>query len=186
VTGPELCERVRELDEAGTLSRFGALVNAEEIGGAASLVAMHAPEDRYEEIAETVNEFTAVAHNYEREHPHLNMWFVVSVADHPDPDKDGSDRVDEVLAEIEAATGQETYNLPKVREFPSSRSSSSTARVPRRIDRPRIWGPRFRPAAGRRSPSTSATSSSRFRADSRSRRCRTPTWRPRSAPRSTG
>ena len=117
VTGAELCERVRELDEEGILSRFGALVNAEEIGGAASLVAMHAPEDRYEEIADAVNEFTAVAHNYEREHPHLNMWFVVSVADHPDPDKDGSDRVEEVLAEIEAATGQETYNLPKLREF---------------------------------------------------------------------
>jgi DNA-binding Lrp family transcriptional regulator len=117
VTGAELCERVRELDEEGILSRFGALVNAEEIGGAASLVAMHAPEDRYDEVAETVNEFTAVAHNYEREHPHLNMWFVVSVADHPDPDKDGNDRVEEVLAEIEAATGQETYNLPKLREF---------------------------------------------------------------------
>ncbi|MFC7323063.1 Lrp/AsnC family transcriptional regulator [Halorubrum rutilum] len=117
VTGPELCERVRELDAEGILSRFGALVNAEEIGGAASLVAMHAPGDRYDEIAETVNEFTAVAHNYEREHPHLNMWFVVSVADHPDPDKDGSDRVEEVLADIEAATGQETYNLPKLREF---------------------------------------------------------------------
>ncbi|TKX45970.1 MULTISPECIES: Lrp/AsnC family transcriptional regulator [unclassified Halorubrum] len=117
VTGPALCERVRELDEEGILSRFGALVNAEEIGGAASLVAMHAPEDRYDEIAETVNEFTAVAHNYEREHPHLNMWFVVSVADHPDPDKDGHDRVEEVLAEIESATGQETYNLPKLREF---------------------------------------------------------------------
>ncbi|RLM64075.1 Lrp/AsnC family transcriptional regulator [Halorubrum sp. Atlit-26R] len=117
VTGPELCERVRELDEEGILSRFGALVNAEEIGGAASLVAMHAPPERYDEIAETVNEFTAVAHNYEREHPHLNMWFVVSVADHPDPDKDGSDRVEEVLDEIEAATGQETYNLPKLREF---------------------------------------------------------------------
>jgi len=117
VTGAELCERVRELDAEGILSRFGALVNAEEIGGAASLVAMHAPEDRYEEIAETVNEFTAVAHNYEREHPHLNMWFVVSVADHPDPEKDGGDRVEEVLAEIEAATGRETYNLPKLREF---------------------------------------------------------------------
>ncbi|MFD1569580.1 Lrp/AsnC family transcriptional regulator [Halorubrum laminariae] len=117
VTGPELCERVRDLDAEGILSRFGALVNAEAIGGAASLVAMHAPEERYESVAETVNEFTAVAHNYEREHPHLNMWFVVSVADHPDPDKDGSDRVEEVLAEIEAATGQETYNLPKLREF---------------------------------------------------------------------
>ncbi|TKX77785.1 Lrp/AsnC family transcriptional regulator [Halorubrum sp. SD626R] len=117
VTGAELCERVRDLDAEGILSRFGALVNAEAIGGAASLVAMHAPEERYEAVAETVNEFTAVAHNYEREHPHLNMWFVVSVADHPDPDKDGSDRVEEVLAEIEAATGQETYNLPKLREF---------------------------------------------------------------------
>jgi len=136
VTGPELCERVRELDEAGTLSRFRALVNAEEIGGAASLVAMHAPEDRYEEIAETVNEFTAVAHNYEREHPHLNMWFVVSVADHPDPDKDGSDRVDEVLAEIEAATGQETYNLPKVREFHVGAKFLVDGPVPRRRDRP--------------------------------------------------
>jgi len=117
VTGPELCERVRDLDAEGILSRFGALVNAEAIGGAASLVAMHAPEERYEAVAETVNEFTAVAHNYEREHPHLNMWFVVSVADHPDPDKDGGDRVEEVLADIEAATGQETYNLPKLREF---------------------------------------------------------------------
>ncbi|WP_418286138.1 Lrp/AsnC family transcriptional regulator [Halorubrum sp. DTA46] len=117
VTGSELCERVRELDDAGTLSRFGALVNAEEIGGAASLVAMHAPADRFDEIVERLNEFTEVAHNYEREHPHLNVWFVVSVADHPDPDKDGSDRVEEVLAEIEDATGQETYNLPKQREF---------------------------------------------------------------------
>ncbi len=117
VTGPELCERVRTLDEEGTLSRFGALVNAEEIGGAASLVAMHAPEDRFEEVVETVNGFRQVAHNYEREHPHLNVWFVVSVADHPDPEKDGHDRVEEVLAEIEEATGQETYNLPKRREF---------------------------------------------------------------------
>ena len=117
VTGTELCERVCELDDTGVLSRFGALVNAEAIGGAASLVAMHAPAERFDEVVETVNDFTEVAHNYEREHPHLNVWFVVSVADHPDPDKDGDDRVEEVLAEIEAATGQETYNLPKLQEF---------------------------------------------------------------------
>jgi len=117
VTGSELCERVRELDDTGVLSRFGALVNAEAIGGAASLVAMHAPAERFDEVVETVNDFTEVAHNYEREHPHLNVWFVVSVADHPDPDKDGDDRVEEVLAEIESATGQETYNLPKLQEF---------------------------------------------------------------------
>jgi DNA-binding Lrp family transcriptional regulator len=109
VTATALRERIAALDEAGTLSRFGALVNAEAIGGTATLVAMHAPEERFDEVAETVNAHREVAHNYEREHPHLNMWFVVSVAD--------EDRVREVLDEIESETGQETYNLPKQREF---------------------------------------------------------------------
>jgi len=104
-----LLAAVRDLDERGVLSRFGALVNAEEIGGAATLVAMHAPPERFDEVADTVNDHREVAHNYEREHPHLNMWFVVSVAD--------PDRVEAVLAEIEAETGQPTYNLPKEREF---------------------------------------------------------------------
>ncbi|RLM57032.1 Lrp/AsnC family transcriptional regulator [Halobellus sp. Atlit-31R] len=109
VSAAELLEIVQELDESGVLSRFGALVNAEEIGGSATLVAMHADEDRFDEVAETVNAHREVAHNYEREHPHLNMWFVVSVAD--------ESRVREVLDEIEAETGEETYNLPKQQEF---------------------------------------------------------------------
>jgi len=105
----ELFERVCELDEEGVLSRFGALIDAEAIGGTATLVALHAPEERFEEIADTVNGFHEVAHNYEREHPHLNMWFVLSVA----ADED----VEDVLARIEDATGQKTYNLPKQQEF---------------------------------------------------------------------
>jgi DNA-binding Lrp family transcriptional regulator len=109
VTAGELLERVRRLDEEGVLTRFGALIDAQEIGGAATLVAMHAPEDRFEAIAEQVNAHREVAHNYEREHPHLNVWFVVSVAD--------PEEVERVLADVEAETGQETYNLPKQREF---------------------------------------------------------------------
>ena len=109
VSGGELLERVRRLDEEGILTRFGALINAQEIGGAATLVAMHAPEERFDEVAEQVNAYREVAHNYEREHPQLNMWFVVSVAD--------PDAVDRVLGEIEDETGRTTYNLPKQREF---------------------------------------------------------------------
>jgi len=104
-----LLAAVRDLDERGVLSRFGALVDAEAIGGTATLVAMHAPPDRFDEVAERVNAHREVAHNYEREHPHLNMWFVVSVADDED--------VDRVLAAIEDETGQPTYNMPKEREF---------------------------------------------------------------------
>jgi len=109
VSAAALLERIQALDDEGVLTRFGPLINAEEIGGAATLVAMHAPADRYEAVAEQVNAHDEVAHNYEREHPHLNMWFVVSVAD--------ADRVPAVLAEIEDDTGQETYNLPKQQEF---------------------------------------------------------------------
>ncbi|MBV0901684.1 siroheme decarboxylase subunit beta [Haloarcula salina] len=109
IDADELLERVQRLDEAGVLTRFGALINAEEIGGTATLVATHAPEDGYDEHADLINAHPEVAHNYEREHPHLNMWFVLSVAD--------EDRVEEVLAEIEAETGEATYNLPKQQEF---------------------------------------------------------------------
>lgn len=109
LTADELLSRIQTLDDEGVLTRFGALVNAEEIGGTATLVAMHAPEDRFDEITEQVNAHREVAHNYEREHPHLNMWFVVSVAD--------SDRVEQVLDAIESETGQQTYNMPKQREF---------------------------------------------------------------------
>jgi DNA-binding Lrp family transcriptional regulator len=109
VTADELLERIRRLDEEGVLSRFGPLVNAEAIGGTATLVAMHAPPERFDQVAEAVNAHREVAHNYEREHPHLNMWFVLSVAD--------ADEVDRVLGEIESETGQETYDMPKQREF---------------------------------------------------------------------
>ncbi|MFY4812258.1 siroheme decarboxylase subunit beta [Haloarcula argentinensis] len=109
IDADELLTRVQDLDDAGVLTRFGALINAEAIGGTATLVATHAPEDSYDEHAEMINAYPEVAHNYEREHPHLNMWFVVSVAE--------EGRVEDVLAEIEAETGEETYNLPKQQEF---------------------------------------------------------------------
>jgi DNA-binding Lrp family transcriptional regulator len=108
VSAADLAARTRDLDEGGVLSRFGALVNAEAIGGTATLVATHAPEDRFEEVVEEINSRREVAHNYEREHPHLNVWFVLSVAE---------ESVERVLEEIEAETGQPTYDLPKRREF---------------------------------------------------------------------
>ncbi|WP_254545853.1 siroheme decarboxylase subunit beta [Halomarina pelagica] len=115
LSADDLLARIRRLDEGGVLTRFGALVDAEAIGGTATLVAMHAPEERFDEVADLVNAHREVAHNYEREHPHLNMWFVVSVAG--GDGETASDRVEAVLADIEAETGQPTYDMPKLREF---------------------------------------------------------------------
>lgn len=104
----EVHERIRRLVDAGVLSRFGPLFDAGAIGGTTTLAAMSVPEGRFEAVAEAVNGYREVAHNYERDH-RLNMWFVLSVAD--------PDRVPEVLASIERETGLEVYDLPKRREF---------------------------------------------------------------------
>ncbi len=109
ITAEQLRDRIRSLDDAGILTRFGPLINAEAIGGTATLVATHVPDDQFDENVELINDHREVAHNYERAHDQLNVWFVVSVGD--------ADRVETVLDEIERETGQPTYNMPKQQEF---------------------------------------------------------------------
>ena len=104
----ELMERLGRLLDEGVLSRFGPLYDAERLGGGVTLAAVQVPEDRFEAVAGIVNGFAEVAHNYARDHA-LNMWFVVA-AERPE-------RVGEVLAEIEAATGLAVLDLPKTEEF---------------------------------------------------------------------
>lgn len=104
----ELIGTVRRLLESGRLSRFGPLWNAERLGGAVCLCAMAVPRERFETVAERVNAFPEVAHNYERSHA-LNMWFVIS-AERPE-------RVAEVIGAIEERTGLVVHPMPKTREF---------------------------------------------------------------------
>ena len=104
----ELIERLERLLEARTLSRFGPLYDAERMGGGLTLAAMQVPMERFEAVAEIVNGFPEVAHNYERDHA-LNMWFVVAT--------ERPERVGAVLKEIEAATGLPVVDLPKQEEY---------------------------------------------------------------------
>ena len=104
----DLIARVRKLREAGVLSRFGPLFDAERLGGAVTLAAMSVPEARFDAVARTVNAFPEVAHNYARAHD-FNMWFVISA--------ESRARIDEVIAAIEAATELAVHDMPKLREF---------------------------------------------------------------------
>jgi DNA-binding Lrp family transcriptional regulator len=108
LTEKSLIERLERLLEAGVLSRFGPMYDAQRLGGGLTLAAMAVPEDRFDTVAEVVNGFPEVAHNYRREHA-LNMWFVVAT--------EWPERVAEVLAEIETATGLEVFDMPKLDEF---------------------------------------------------------------------
>jgi hypothetical protein len=79
-----------------------------KLGGAFTLAAMAVPAERFDSVAEIVNSYPEVAHNYAREHE-FNMWFVVG-AERPG-------RIREVLDEIAARTGIEVLDLPKEEEY---------------------------------------------------------------------
>ncbi len=108
MTEEEVIERLQRLLDDRTLTRFGPLYDAARLGGAFTLAAMAVPEDRFDEVAEIVNSFPEVAHNYAREHA-LNMWFVVG-AERPA-------RIVEVLSQIKDRTGLEVLNMPKEEEY---------------------------------------------------------------------
>jgi DNA-binding Lrp family transcriptional regulator len=107
-TESELITRLRCMLDDGLLTRFGPLFHAEQLGGALSLCAMKVPRERFDTVAEQVNAFPQVAHNYQRDHA-MNMWFVLAT--------ESAEELQRTIADIERETGLEVFNLPKQEEF---------------------------------------------------------------------
>lgn len=104
----ELIVRLKALLDNGTLTRFGPLYNAEQMGGALTLAAVKAPIERFDEITEIINSFPEVAHNYARNHE-LNMWFVIAT--------ETPEQIRQTIDAIERQTGLTVYNMPKNKEY---------------------------------------------------------------------
>ncbi len=103
-----LIARIDSLLQAGVLTRFGPLFNADRMGGVNVLAAMAVPISEFENVAELVNLQPEIAHNYRREHT-LNLWFVGAA--------DSAEKVEAAFAYIESVTGHTVYRFPKEREF---------------------------------------------------------------------
>ena len=104
----EVIERLTRLLDTKVLTRFGPLYDAAGLGGAFTLAAMSVPEERFDAVADIVNSFPEVAHNYRRDHA-LNMWFVVAT--------ETRDGIAETLERIEERTGLAVLDLPKESEY---------------------------------------------------------------------
>ncbi len=98
----EVLACLQQLQAGGGLSRVGPVFEHSR-AGASTLVALAVPTERLEQVAERINRFPEVNHNYLREHRY-NLWFVLT-----GPDRTHLDRV---LAEIEADTGLVPLDLP--------------------------------------------------------------------------
>ena len=103
-----LIAKLKAMLEAGMLTRFGPMYDAERLGGAFTLCAMSVPVANFERVAALVNAHAEVAHNYERAHRY-NMWFVIAAASRA--------QIAPLIAAIEAETGYPVLNLPREQEY---------------------------------------------------------------------
>lgn len=104
----ELLDRLSNLLDENILSRFGPMYDAQKLGGAFSLVAVRVPEDDFDKVAEIINSYPEVAHNYKRDHGY-NMWYVLAT--------DSPEKIAEVNSDIEKKIGMKVFNMPKLEEY---------------------------------------------------------------------
>jgi DNA-binding Lrp family transcriptional regulator len=78
------------------------------LGYTSTLCAAQVPEERLEDFVEMVNRYPGVTHNYLRRH-HFNVWFTLIA--------ESRERLDQILAEIKAASGVEVLSLPALEVF---------------------------------------------------------------------
>jgi siroheme decarboxylase len=103
----EVIARLERLRAKGAVSRVGPVFRSRRVG-TSTLAAMAVPSRRLAEVAELVNGYREVNHNYEREHK-FNLWFVLTAID--------EERLAEVLGEIEKRSGIEVLDLPMLEEY---------------------------------------------------------------------
>ncbi|MGD2117179.1 MAG: Lrp/AsnC family transcriptional regulator [Chromatiales bacterium] len=107
VSEAEVLDGLQALQSAGVVSRVGPVFRPNRLG-VSTLAALSVPQERLAEVAELVNAYAEVNHNYEREHE-FNLWFVVTAPD--------VHRLQAVLDEIAARTGLEMLDLPMLEDY---------------------------------------------------------------------
>lgn len=106
-TETAVIERLQALASDGTVSRIGAVFRPHALGWS-TLAAVSVPKNQIETVAQIINDYPEVNHNYEREHA-FNLWFVATAS--------SQERVAKVLAEIGQAVGSQVLDLPMLEDF---------------------------------------------------------------------
>jgi len=107
VSEQAVIDTLESLRERSFVSRVGAVFRPNRIG-ASTLAAMAVPEAELERVAEIVNGYREVNHNYQREH-RFNLWFVVTA--------ENQVALERVLEDMEQRTGRRLLRLPMLADY---------------------------------------------------------------------
>ncbi|MFA4861451.1 Lrp/AsnC family transcriptional regulator [Methanoregula sp.] len=81
ITETEMIDRMNRLMGAGIIRGISPVLESRHLGlHAATLVALHVPEERREEIADIISSCPEVSHNFQRDH-YYSLWFTIAAKD---------------------------------------------------------------------------------------------------------
>lgn len=75
----EVLARLHKLKSDGIIRRIGGVFDSQHLGYKSSLFAVKVPSGDIESVAEFINQFPGVTHNYQRSHAY-NLWFTLSAS----------------------------------------------------------------------------------------------------------
>lgn len=109
ISGEDVMSRIRNMIDGGVIRRLGGIFDAKKLGYHSMLCAMKVDEKKIDEVAEVVNSYPGVTHNYLREHD-LNMWFTATAP--------SQEKLAEMLDQIKRGAGiNEIFVLPAQKLF---------------------------------------------------------------------
>ncbi len=76
ITEMQVITIIKELKNNGYIKRIGGIFDLRKLGYHSTLCAIKVPIDRIEEVANLINSYNGVTHNYIRNHSY-NMWFTI-------------------------------------------------------------------------------------------------------------
>ncbi len=109
ISEKELISRLARLKDQGIIRRLGAAFDSKKLGFTSILAAMKVPQNKVDAVAELLNSYKGVTHNYLRD-AEYNMWFTLIA--------ESTVRLAEIIEEIKQKSGiNELLELPATRLF---------------------------------------------------------------------
>ncbi len=105
----EVIRRLERLQRDGLVRRIGPILDLRRMGLGGVLAALRVGLKEADSVADVVNEYPEISHNYLRpDESGYHLWFTVSASE---------ERIEEILSEIQSRTGLEMLVLPTSRIF---------------------------------------------------------------------
>lgn len=105
----EVLTRIKRLQQHGLIRRLGGLFDSRKIGYTGTLCAIKVPQEKLAQVADIINAYPGVTHNYLRTHEY-NMWFTLL--------GESETKIETIINEIKEKSGiTDILNLPAVNIF---------------------------------------------------------------------